>query len=203
VIKLGKIFDRFKENGWCYFERISWIVIVATALIGVPTLLIEHRFQLERDRRSATLEFAKIFQGDHLVSKRFELLTPWLQGKYEIEQLRRMQATRADLRAIVLDMVGPTAPSGAQLRSSIFDIVDFYETLQLCIENDRCDKEMAVTYFQEYAWQFYCLYQPYIQRLKDALDPADASTSKPKQGMKSYGDRLRDFATAAPQKPCS
>ncbi len=193
---------RLKADRWVYLERFSWIIIVATAVLGIPTLLIEHHFQLQRDRQNTTLEFAKLFQGAHLVSQRFALLMPWLEGKYDIENLRRVEASRADLRAIVLDMVEPITSSSAQLRSAIFDVVDFYETLQLCIENDRCDKAMAVAYFQGYAWEFYCLYQPYIEKLKKVLGASDGNRRDIAHDFKSYGDWLKSFATSQGKRPC-
>lgn len=141
-----------------------------------------------------------MFQDSHLVSKRFALLAPWLTGQFDIRKLREQGATRADLQAIVLAQVDPAYPSSADMRSAIFDIVDFYDTLQLCIENDRCDKAMAEAYFQNYAWEFQCLYEPYISLLKDALAPSTETSQD--QTAEVYGQRLKRFATAYGQRPC-
>jgi hypothetical protein len=181
---------------------VTWIVIVGTATFGIPSLIIEHHFQLERDRQAATLEFAKIFQSPHLVEKRLSLLTPWLDGDYNVQRLRKLGVSTADVRAIVLNMVDPSAPSSADVRSAIFNLVDFYETLQLCVERQRCDQEIAAAYFQPYAWEFYCLYRPYINQLRIALSPSKmAGGTTPKQSV-GYGDRLEKFATGPPQTAC-
>jgi hypothetical protein len=183
-------------------ERVTWIVIVGTATLGIPSLILEHTFQLDRDRQAATLEFAKIFQSPQLVEKRLALLAPWLDGDYDVRRLRKLRVSTADVRAIVLNMVDASNPSSADVRSAIFDLVDFYETLQLCVERKQCDQDMASAYFQPYAWEFYCLYRPYINQLRTALSPSEAVDGPTSKQSVRYGDRLETFATASPLKPC-
>jgi hypothetical protein len=100
MYRAAGIYDSFKRSGWIYLERVTWIVIVGTAAFGIPSLIVEHHFQLERDRQAATLEFAKIFQGPHLVEKRLTLLAPWLEGDYDVQRLRKLGVSTADARAI-------------------------------------------------------------------------------------------------------
>ena len=66
----------------------------------------------------------------------------------------------------------------ANMRQAIFSVVDFYETLQLCVDADRCDGPLALSYFGQYAKQFYCLYKPYILKLRQDLN------------IPSYAERL-------------
>ena len=70
------------------------------------------------------------------------------------------------------------------MREAIFSIVDFYETLQLCIDVQKCDRPLALSYFQEYARRFYCLYAPYIGKLRH------------QQSMPGYATRLERLALA-------
>lgn len=183
---------------WFYLERLSWIVIV----VGGPTFLVEwyhdrgerarqlerdraeHYLQLQRDKASETLSFVKTYQDATLVAQRFALLEPWLSEQNNLSFYGQMDGTYADFEDLVLK----TVAARPQLRTAIFGVVDFYETLQLCIDADRCDKKIAISYFQDYSRQFFCFYRPYIQMLKE------------KQNIQSYGDRLMRFATES--GPC-
>jgi hypothetical protein len=159
---------------WTWFERLSWIVVV----FGASGFFVEHYFQLQRDKASATLEFVKRYQDAQLTSRRFALLEPWMS--YDIKQMKAMGATRQDIDELVMKLIEHHSGNDtADIRAAIFDVVDFYQTLSHCIEAGRCDGDVAKSYFEEYAWRFYCLYRPYILTLKQ------------QQNMPTYAERLR------------
>jgi hypothetical protein len=152
-------------------------------VFGASGFFVEHYFQLQRDKASATLEFVKRYQDAQLMSRRFALLEPWMS--YNIQQLKAMGATRQDIDELVMKLIEHHSGNDVtDMRAAIFDIVDFYETLSHCIEAGRCDGDVAKSYFEEYAWRFYCLYRPYILTLKQ------------QQNMPTYAERLRKFASS-------
>jgi hypothetical protein len=162
---------------WTWLERASWIWIV----LGVPLFFVEHHLQLERDRATATLEFVKRYQDSQIVSERFALLAPWMQ--YNIEEFRLAKPSPQAIEDLVLKLVNASPTSGPRdMREAIFSIVDFYETLQICVNAGRCDPALAVSYFGQYAKQFYCLYKPYIFKLRHD------------QNIPTYARRLEQLA---------
>ena len=109
----------------------------------------------------------KKYQDPHMLGQRFALLEPWLQ--YDVKELVEVEGISA--RAVedtVFNMIDLSAGKGTyhDMRMAIFDIVDFYETLVVCLDVGRCERDVANSYFKEYANQFYCLYKPYILKLR-------------------------------------
>jgi hypothetical protein len=167
------------ETVWKWVERLSWIWII----FGIPLFFIEHHRQVERDKAAATLEFVKRYQDNQLVTQRFALLSPWM--KYNLQAFMMAKPSPLAVEDMVLKMVDASAESNSNqrdMREAIFSIVDFYETLQLCIDAGSCDRALAVSYFGQYAHQFFCLYKPYILKLRS------------QQRMLDYGNRLERLA---------
>jgi hypothetical protein len=136
----------------------------------------------EEERASNTLDFVKRFQESQLVAQRFVLLKSWMQ--YDVKAIETLQMPKQVLDDLVLKMIEVSTEGANQdeLRPAIFSIVDFYETLAVCIDIRRCDRDIAVNYFDDYARRFYCLYQPYIHLLRE------------QQQIAAYGARLESFA---------
>jgi hypothetical protein len=166
------------DSFWTKIERLTRVVV----LLGIPLFFIEQHLKREEERASNTLDFVKRFQDAQLVGQRFSLLKSWMQ--YDVKAIEVAHAPREVLDELVLKMIEVSAETaGAEdLRPAIFGIVDFYESLSVCIEIRRCDRNIATNYFSDYARRFYCLYEPYIKRLRDQQSIAD------------YGARLERFA---------
>jgi hypothetical protein len=156
--------EESSKGNWAWIERVSWIVIIIGAVIG---WYAEKLNREQAERQSNTLEFMKKYQDPHMLGQRFALLEPWLQ--YDVKELVEVEGISA--RAVedtVFNMIDLSAGKGTyhDMRMAIFDIVDFYETLVVCLDVGRCERDVANSYFKEYANQFYCLYKPYILRLR-------------------------------------
>lgn len=148
------------EAIWVWVERASWVVI----LLGIPSFFLEQYFRSNIERASNTLEFVKKYQEPNMVAQRFALLRPWLQ--YNVQQLEAQGISTRAINDTVFNLIKSSEGTDSDMRVAIFDIVDFFETLLVCIEIDRCNKKIATSYFKEYANQFYCLYEPYITQLR-------------------------------------
>jgi hypothetical protein len=166
---------------WKWVERVSWVWIV----FGIPLFFYEHYQQVARDKAAATLDFVKRFQDYQLVTERFALLAPWM--KLDIETFMAQKPSPAAVEDLVLKTIDANSESAGRrdMREPVFSIVDFYETLQLCIEADKCDRALAASYFGEYAHKFYCLYLPYIAKLRR------------QQNMPTYAARLENVVVSA------
>jgi hypothetical protein len=155
---------------WYLFERASWIAVILGligVIFGIVSWVIDQNSRKQAELESNTLEFVKEYQAPHMLGQRFALLEPWLQ--YDVKELVDVEGISA--RAVedtVFNMIDLSAGKGTyhDMRIAIFDIVDFYETLVVCIDVRRCEKKVADSYFKEYANQFYCLYKPYILKLR-------------------------------------
>jgi hypothetical protein len=152
------------KGNWAWIERVSWIVIIVGALIGWYAEKLNRK---QAERQSNTLEFMKKYQDPHMLGQRFALLEPWLQ--YDVKELVEVEGISArTVEDTVFNMIDLSAGKGTyhDMRMAIFDIVDFYETLVVCLDVGRCERDVANSYFKEYANQFYCLYKPYILKLR-------------------------------------
>jgi len=170
---------------WVIVERLSWTVVI----FGIPLFFIEQNIRSQHERENNTLEFAKKYQDSQMVTYRFALLAPWMQ--YNIREMEAARPSRRVVDDFVMKLIEVSKDSGkdADMRAAIFGIVDFYETLMVCVETARCDKQLAISYFEEYGRKFYCLYRPYILKLRD------------EQRVASYGQRLEQLALLSGQCP--
>jgi hypothetical protein len=166
------------EAFWTWVERLTRVIV----LLGIPMFFVGEFLKREQDRASNTLDFVKRFQDSQLVAQRFVLLKPWMQ--YDVKSIEAAQVPKSVLDELVIKMIDVSKQTANQddLRPAIFSLVDFYESLGICVEISRCDRNIAENYFEDYARRFYCLYQPYIEHLRE------------KQLVTSYGSRLESFA---------
>ena len=155
---------------WVWAERLSWAAVIITlgvAGYGIRTWYLDQQAKKQAELESNTLEFVKKYQDPHMLGQRFALLEPWLQ--YDVKELVEVEGiSERAVADTVFNMIDLSAGKGIyhDMRMAIFDIVDFYETLVVCIDVGRCEKDVADSYFKEYANQFYCLYKPYILKLR-------------------------------------
>jgi hypothetical protein len=155
---------------WDWVERISWIVVIfgiIGVVFGIFSWWLDQRSRAQAELEGNTLEFVKKYQDPHMLGQRFALLEPWLQ--YDVKELVEVEGiSERAVTDTVFNMIDLSAGKGTyhDMRMAIFDIVDFYETLVVCIHVSRCEKDVADSYFKEYANQFYCLYKPYILKLR-------------------------------------
>jgi hypothetical protein len=162
--------EQSSKGKWFLVERASWIAVIlgiGFAAFGIVSWWLDQNARRQAELESNTLEFVKKYQDPHMLGQRFALLEPWLQ--YDVKELVEVEAiSERAVTDTVFNMIDLSAGRGPyhDMRLAIFDIVDFYETLVVCIEVKRCNGEVANSYFKEYANQFYCLYKPYILKLR-------------------------------------
>ena len=184
-VRLGGFLATANSAGlWSWIDRITKVIV----LLGIPMFFVQEHIKSEQDRASNTLDFVKRFGEAELVSQRMALLKPWLQ--YDVSSIEAAKIPKETLSDLVLKMIEVSEDERqGDLRSAIFRIVDFYETLGICIEIGRCNAQIATSYFMDYAHRFSCLYRPYIEELRS------------KQLITSFGMRLEGFAQR--KGPCS
>src|SRR5271166_4925664 len=113
-------------------------------LVGIVSWWIDQKTRQQAELESNTLEFVKKYQDPHMLGQRFALLEPWLQ--YDVKELVEVEGiSKRAVTDTVFNMIDLSAGKGIyrDMRVAIFDIVDFYETLLVCIEVQRCNKDVA------------------------------------------------------------
>jgi hypothetical protein len=137
------------EKLWNWIDKATKVLV----LFGIPMFFVQEHIKNEQDRAGNTLEFVKRFGEAELVGHRMALLKPWLQ--YDVASLETAKIPKEALDQLVLKMIVVSEQEhNGDLRSSIFSIVDFYESLGICVEINRCNQQIAKAYFLDYAHRF-------------------------------------------------
>lgn len=159
-------------------ETLSFIVII----LGVPAFFIEQYQARQHAAKEATLEYVNRFHRAELTESRFLLLKPWLDQN--IQKLVEAGASRETINDIVQAEIDTSADNGPNkdLRVAVFRMVDFYDSLLVCLENEICSEDLVRSYFGDYAVRFDCLYGGYIKKVKS------------EQAVDRFGEKLAQFA---------
>ncbi|MEA3278725.1 MAG: hypothetical protein U9Q81_26185 [Pseudomonadota bacterium] len=161
-------------------RNLSYIVVI----LGIPTFFLDQYEGRQRQNKLNTLEYVNRFHDPHLIRQRFALLRPWLDR--DLNKLLAAGASRRTLQDLVLADVTASAEKGreADMRAALFDVVDFYDSLSVCLQVSLCSSDLAESYFGDYATRFFCLYEGYIKKVRT------------EQSIPSFGLRLEEFSNS-------
>jgi hypothetical protein len=143
-------------------EALSYVVIIA----GIAIFFIQQHEEFEKTRLTATLDYVGRFNSDYLANFRYRLLAPWYDYADDLTTIEQIgQVQRSTLEAFVMKLVDKYTEEGGQkdLRPAVFAVVDFYDQLIICDENQICDRNTLRAYFSANAKNFFCLYRPLIE----------------------------------------
>lgn len=137
----------------------STLTKVATGgLVGavVATLLAAH-WDHRRERREALQNLVVVWHGAYIGNHR-DSITEWLLGPIG-----------TDLRSLPAENYGPALVkhfnSDQTPASAILAVAGFFRTLDVCIRDERCDKDRTHAAFSADAWEYYNLFGSLLRYL--------------------------------------
>ncbi len=160
---------------------------VTLAVLAALFALIHYFNHLDNVRVKQTLAFYEKFSSEPLLSSRIHVLKTWESLWVEIKQLdtRNAKEDTADLRNKWEQRVVSKIISDAQLVVQTDALFDFFGALQVCIENNICDKKSAVELLQDTAKEFlehncsYIIYMRYERKKEFFGVKANAFANNP------------------------
>lgn len=143
---------------------IKAVVAVAAAVFA----LVQYFNHLREARVQQTLEFYSRFSSEPLYSSRIDVLKSWEAMWLEIQKIpspstkEEVQEQRAHWKQFVV----ATVTKDAQLTAQINAMFDFFGALQVCIENNICDKKSARELLRGAAKEFFENNCPYVAYMR-------------------------------------
>ncbi len=126
--------------------------------------------EMKQDNRvKQTMEQLKSFNSGRLQDAYLKLTSIWFEYYHYIEGINKeIVASKQASEQIKANIILPIIANRA-LEQDIRILVDFYESLQVCVQNRICDKQVARDYFGDYADDFYCLHLPWINNQRAVI----------------------------------
>jgi hypothetical protein len=122
------------------------------------------------NRVKQTMEQLKSFNSGRLQDAYLNLNSKWSDYYDTIEDINNKEtvANKQNLAQIKAKIILPIITKKA-LQQDIRLLVDFYEGLQVCVQSQICDKQVARDFFGDYADSFYYWHLPWINRQRAGI----------------------------------
>ena len=141
-------------------------VILIVASVGAFVQYCEIR---QENRVKQTMEQLKSFNSGRLQKAYLNLNSIWFGYYSSIEDINKETIKRKDdVAQIKANIILPIITK-KELQQDIRLLVDFYENLQVCVQNQICDKQVARDFFGDYADNFYCWHLPWIKKQRTGI----------------------------------
>jgi len=83
-------------------------------------------------------------------------------------QIRGVKSTKDKDK--ILELISTNVIEKNSLNSNIDLLCDFYDSLNICLEQNICDKKSTINFFTPYAKRFFELHKSYILKRKKYLN---------------------------------
>lgn len=186
----AKAADDGRRSRWEFLKDdiLEPAAFVATALgviFGVYQLSLSRQ-----DRRvDATLDFARRFNDKAQIGASRALLERrWWSHEAELKRFREMRKGGEGPSAAVLQafansvVLGGNTDQRYELQAVVGELAGFFDQVELCVSEGRCDTQLTAAYFCSYAENFEALYLPTIKDVRETF------------GNVSLGKGLETFA---------
>lgn len=170
---------RALESRW--LEGLSYATIVA----GIPLFFGQQVYEWHITKRERSLELVERFSQADLLIARDTVQSPWREIS-----VRELIAEGID-RSTFNDLVSELVYEDDSLQRSVFQIIDFFESAKLCVDERLCNQEILKTFFEGYATEFNCTYGGYIDSLQETLGVNSLAS-----GLRSFTDEDAECAAA-------
>lgn len=136
----------------------SIVKVVTGGFLGtVVTTYIAAGWDHNREQRAALQNLVIVWHNGHIGGHR-DNITEWL-----------LSPSGSHLRSLPEVQYGPALielfENNEAPGSSILAVSGFFRTLDLCIRDERCDKDRTHSAFSADAWEFYALFGPLLRHL--------------------------------------
>jgi len=138
-------------------------------IIGGIVTFFQYFEAKEKDKVKQTMEHVQVFSSSSLLESRLTLNEIWLPYQtifYQISQ--QTVASEEDKMKIRGKIVLPVIEQNNVFKELIL-LVDFFTNVQICVQHEICDRQVAEAFFGDYARSFYRLHQPWIRVQRQAI----------------------------------
>lgn len=150
---------------------VSWLeLILKVILITASLSAVYQYFDVKQENRvKKAMEFVNNFNNGQLQNAQLKLSEYWSDYEDGFEQLQGSIENEKERALIIETIVLPVVSKNYEHRANVDLLVNFFENLQTCIENRICDKDVSQSFFGKYAFSFFDLYQPLINKKRKLI----------------------------------
>lgn len=139
-------------------EVVSFICVI----IGIGFAAFEYTQKVKSDRVEYTIQYIQAFQDESMSAARLELLKPWLE--YPMKEISGIPGSDAALSTISMGIVFGEETA---IIENLVRVIDYFDVLDACIQNELCDADLAHRHFAGYARDLECLFRDPIEALRE------------------------------------
>lgn len=159
-------------------ERSKTTVDIAVGIVGLLGAIVaavwgyfEYLDRKAEGRVAETLKFIDRFDRSPVWDARRRIFTVWHRATGDVIRILTKEYTEPKWRKFVNELV-----ENNEIEIDVQTLIDFYESLNICIDEGICDGETAFAFFGEKASLFRNQHFVYLERLRIKLnDPELAS----------------------------
>lgn len=157
---------------------VGLVGLVAGGLFGVVQYMEKDR----GDKIKVTLDFLDRLNRSPVLDARKNVFEAWEKHRLELDEILNKQASGDDeLDSLILRVVDQH-----RLFSSLITLIDYYDSLEICVAKMVCDEPTSAALFANDARVFFALHYPFIEKERQARSDA------------SFAVHLERFAKMAP-----
>jgi len=146
-------------------ETLSYIIII----IGAFFALYQYFEMKYSDRVKETLSYEKRLNDGEFLDAKVSINQAWQPYQSFFEKLHQKTIKSQNDKDKILDKVAQKVIKNKNLSKDIDLLVDFYESLSICVKSDICDQTTALSFFSPYAEKFYQLHNLYIKNKSKSI----------------------------------
>lgn len=165
---------------------VSWITIGALILAGIIGWR-EYEDQKKQNQTTETLKYVRTFSTKDLIEARINLSLHWgtkeFRKKWRQLTVQTQSDTQENREMKFSDLMAAELREN-NLSTNFFKLVDFYESLWICIKEEICNEDVALSYFAETTWRQFAWYYAYLKHKSRKVDP-------------TFGKKFEKFAYAS------
>lgn len=153
----GRVVDRtmlIRTN--LYLQIAANAAIIFTLVVALFTYLN----QIDNQRRAAALGYIEAFGKDELLAARNRIYLAW--QNVELGAIPSEALTYDFLREYVVRALDNE--NRTELTLAIVNIADHLDNVAACVDESVCDAGIIRKHLGEYARDFYCVYNPILER---------------------------------------
>ena len=149
----------------------NWVELTLKAVLVFASIgAVYQYFDIKQENRvKQTMEQLKSFNSAKVQAAQLKLSRTWeaYQKSFEVLNLQTV-ASEKDKARIHTKIVLPVIRQ-KKLQQDIGLLVDFFENLQVCVQQRICDKQVSRDFFEGYANYFYHLHLPWIETQRTVI----------------------------------
>jgi hypothetical protein len=148
------------------------------AMFAVIFAAMEYVNAQRRAQIAHTIAYHNRFETGDVAQSVAMIDTEFRNQRNIFEQLLTLPSSPEEKAAVyrdIVSMLAYDANGGKGLEKELDVVIGFFDNLNICVEEDLCQRSVAIPFFGEYAVEFYRNFEPYIEDRRRNLPQFAAS----------------------------